>query len=70
MFSFVTLVCWVLAAVIVFGIADACRPERQTDARDFSVSSEIIRDRFSILCRVDFFDFNKIRNKIGFTVSK
>ena len=69
-FPFATLVCWILAAAVVFGITGSYSPERQTDARDFSVSSERIRGRFSILRCVDFFDFNKIRNKVVLTVSK
>lgn len=69
-FPFVALVCWVLAAVIVFGITGAYSPERQIDARDFSVSSERIQDRFSILRRVDSFDFNKIRSKVVLTMSE
>ena len=67
-FPFVTLVYWVLTAVIVFGITGAYRPERQTDARDFPVNSERIWDQFSILRRVDSFDFNKIRSKVVLTM--
>ncbi|OHB64399.1 MAG: hypothetical protein A2168_07290 [Planctomycetes bacterium RBG_13_50_24] len=69
-FPFVTLVCCVLAAVVVFGFARVCSPERRTDTRDFSVSSERIQDRFSILCRVDFFGYNKIRSKVVLTMSE
>lgn len=39
-FRLMALVCWVLAAVVVFGIVGACSPERQTDARDFSALKE------------------------------
>jgi len=67
-FPFVTLICWVLTAVIVFGITGAYKPGRQIDARDFSVNSERIRDEFSILHRVDSFDFNKIRSKVVHTM--
>jgi len=69
-FAFVVLVCWVLASVIVFGITGVYNPERQTDARDLSVRSERIRGRFIILCRVDFCELNKTRNKVVLTVSK
>jgi len=67
-FPSVALVCWILATAVVFGITGAYSPERQTDARDFSVNSERIRDKFSILRRVDSFDFNKIRSKVVHTM--
>ena len=68
-FSFVALVCWILAAIIVFVITCAYSPKCQTDARDFSLSSQRIRDRFSILCRVDSFDFNVISSEVVLTKS-
>ncbi|HCO96724.1 MAG TPA: hypothetical protein DIU00_22765 [Phycisphaerales bacterium] len=50
------------------GMWEQSRPEHQTGARDFSVSSERIRDQFSILRRVDSFDFNKIRSEVVHTM--
>lgn len=68
-FSFVALVCWILVAIIVFSIIGAYSPECQTDARDFSLSPERIRGRFSILRRVDSFDLNKIQGEVMLTMS-
>lgn len=50
------------------GMWEQSRPERQTDARDFSVSSERIRDQSSILRRVDSFDFKKMRSNVVLTM--
>jgi len=50
------------------GMWEQSRPEHQTGARDISVSSERIRDQFSILRRVDSFDFNKIRSEVVHTM--
>ena len=44
------------------GMWEQSSPERQTDARDFSVSSE------SFLRQVDSFDFKKIRSKVVLTM--
>jgi outer membrane protein TolC len=50
------------------GMWEQSRPERQTDARDFSVSSERIWDQLSAQRRTDSFDFKKIRSKVVLTM--
>ncbi len=50
------------------GMWEQSSPERQTDARDFSVSSERIWDQLSARRRVDSFDFKKIRSKVVLTM--
>lgn len=69
-FPFVALICLILAAVMVFGIAIVYSPACKTDARDFSLISERIQGRFSIFRRVDSFDFDKIRGKVMLTMSE
>jgi hypothetical protein len=69
-FLFVALVCWIFAAVMVFGVTGVCSPECQTDVRDFLLSSEKIRGRFSILRRVDSYDFNKILSEVVLMMSE
>ena len=50
------------------GMWEQSSPERQTDARDFSVGSERIWDQLSLGRRVDSFDFKKIRSKVVLTM--
>ena len=50
------------------GMWEQGNPESQTDARDFSVSSERIWDQLSARRRVDSFDFKKIRSKVVLTM--
>ena len=68
-FLFVALICWILAAVMVFGITGVYSPGHPTDALDFSLSSERIQGRISILRRADSFDFDKVRGKVVLTMS-
>jgi outer membrane protein TolC len=52
------------------GMWEQGSPESQTDARDFSVSSERIWDQLGAQRRVDSFDFKKIRSEVVLTMSE